>query len=193
MYMYRQNIILEFPLPALGDAKMKIEQKGELIKKEHRETGAVATVIYVRYLLATGLLLCAVVLLLFIVSYGSLSAANYWLSIWSSAGTLFLEHQRHNASTDPGAIGTTGAGNTSLGALVGGPAYSLGRENNTTPAPVTVRERQISCLDRGKFDIIMIMRVRTTTGAGNTSFSALRFSVGGSAYSLGKENITRPC
>ena len=56
-----------------------------MVKQEHRETGAVAMSVYLRYFKACSATLCVVSVLFQLVYHTILVFSNYWLARWSSA------------------------------------------------------------------------------------------------------------
>ncbi|KAK3084802.1 hypothetical protein FSP39_019339 [Pinctada imbricata] len=75
--------------PESSADKEKEEQKGTLIAKEHKETGAVSWHVYLRYVAACGNVLVAISLLCQIAYQGLLMGAAVVLSLWAGAATDF--------------------------------------------------------------------------------------------------------
>ncbi|KAK6191316.1 hypothetical protein SNE40_003038 [Patella caerulea] len=67
---------------------IKENEKGLLVKKEHKETGAVRASVYFSYLKACTITLCILSLVLSLLYHGILVGSNFWLSVWSSEGEL---------------------------------------------------------------------------------------------------------
>ncbi|ESP02539.1 hypothetical protein LOTGIDRAFT_138232, partial [Lottia gigantea] len=77
--------------------KDKMEEvKGTLVKKEHKETGAVKLSAYIKYMKACTIVLCLIVIVLTVSYHSVLVGSNFWLGIWSSAGE---KHQMRVTAT----------------------------------------------------------------------------------------------
>lgn len=84
--MNRENYVY-IPDPA--------DDRGRMIKPEHKETGAVALSVYLRYLSACSITLCVISLIFQLVYHSILVTANYWLTLWSIAVQTAASHA-HN-------------------------------------------------------------------------------------------------
>ncbi|PVD32870.1 hypothetical protein C0Q70_08317 [Pomacea canaliculata] len=71
------------------------DDRGRMIKPEHKETGAVALSVYLRYLSACSITLCVISLIFQLVYHSILVTANYWLTLWSIAVQTAASHA-HN-------------------------------------------------------------------------------------------------
>ncbi|XP_076452886.1 ATP-binding cassette sub-family C member 9-like [Babylonia areolata] len=83
------------------------EEKGRMIKQEHKETGAVALSVYLRYFKACSATLCIVSIVFQFVYHGILVSSNYWLTLWSGASDAAA---RNHSSQRVGGGGGGGGG-----------------------------------------------------------------------------------
>ncbi|XP_035824447.1 ATP-binding cassette sub-family C member 9 isoform X2 [Aplysia californica] len=68
------------------------EEKGKLIKQEHKETGAVTMWVYLRYLQACSFTLCFLSLLLQVLYHTLIVSSNFWLSVWAADAEVHVRN-----------------------------------------------------------------------------------------------------
>ncbi|KAK7499154.1 hypothetical protein BaRGS_00009701 [Batillaria attramentaria] len=61
-----------------------VGEKGQMVKQEHKETGAVAFSVYLRYIRACSVPLCIISIILQIIYHSILVFSNFWLAQWSN-------------------------------------------------------------------------------------------------------------
>ncbi|KAL8596886.1 hypothetical protein ACOMHN_065836 [Nucella lapillus] len=87
------------------------DEKGRMIKQEHKETGAVALSVYMRYLKACSITLCVTSIIFQFLYHGVLVSANYWLTLWSSSSDDHHDAALRNASqAGPGGVADSDSG-----------------------------------------------------------------------------------
>ncbi|XP_070204431.1 ATP-binding cassette sub-family C member 9-like [Littorina saxatilis] len=103
------------------------DEKGHMIKQEHKETGAVAMSVYFRYFKACSIPLCIVSIIFQIIYHALLVFANFVLAKWSTESEKYVRMSR-DGSTASGGLPYVANGNGSGSVVVSW--------NITTPSPV---------------------------------------------------------
>ena len=85
-----------------------------MIRQEHKETGAVAMSVYLRYFKACSIFLCITTVIFQLIYHTILVFSNFYLARWSSESDSAVWNQRLKAEAGVQPYVTAGNGNSSV-------------------------------------------------------------------------------